>query len=118
MQVSTAPSRDAWTAFGLGVLGGVIGGLSMLSFAGIFALAIGAIGLGVLVRPRPFGAAGASIGVGTVWLILLAGAEARCDPRSCVGPDLTPWAAIGVVLVVVGVVLLALGIRAVRRAVP
>jgi hypothetical protein len=57
-----------------------------------------------------------SIGVGTVWLILLVGAQARCDPASCVGPDLTPWVVTGVVLILLGTALLAFGVRGLRRA--
>jgi len=105
------PPRDAWTAFGLGVMGGVISGLSLLSFAGIFIVAIIAILAGFLVRPRPFGAAGVLIGWGVTWLSLLAGAQSRCDPASCEPPNLTPWIAIAVGLFASGALLLVIGIR-------
>ena len=109
------PPRDAWTAFGLGVLGGVIGGLSVLSFAGIFIVALIAIFGGVALRPRPFGAAGLCAGWGVAWLSLLASAQARCDPTSCTPPDLAPWLAVGVDLVVASIALVVAGIRRVRR---
>ena len=114
MTPATHPPGDAWTAFGLGVLGGVIGGLSLLSFAGIFLIALIAIVGGVVVRPRPFGAAGVLIGWGVTWISLLAAAQSRCDPASCVAPDLTPWVAAGIGLIAVGLVLLAVAIRRIR----
>lgn len=104
------PHGDAWTGFGVGVLGGVIGGLSLISFAGIFAVALIAILGGVAVKPRPFGAAGVLLGWAACWTILFAAARARCDPASCVGPDLTPWVAIIASIAVVGFILLAIGL--------
>lgn len=110
----TPPSHshaDPWTAFGVGVLGGVIGGLSLLSFAGIFAVALIAILGGVAVHPRPFGAAGVLIGWAVTWVLVLGAAQARCDPASCVGPDLAPWVAVSAVLALIGAALLLVGIR-------
>ena len=109
----TSPSHthaDPWAAFGVGVLGGVVGGLSLLSFAGIFAVALIAILGGIAVRPRPFGAAGVLLGWAATWVIVLAAAQARCDPASCVGSDLRPWVAFAVVVAVIGVALLLVGI--------
>jgi len=103
--------RDGWTAFGLGVLGGTLGGLSLLSFAGIFLIALIAIVGGLLLKPRPFGAAGVLVGWGTTWIIVLAGAQARCDPASCTGPDLTGWFVAGAVLILLGAAALVVGIR-------
>lgn len=102
---------DPWTAFGVGVLGGVIGGLSLLSFAGIFAVALIAILGGVALRPRPFGAAGVLLGWAVTWGTLLAGAQARCDPASCVGTDLRAWAAFAAIMAVTGLVLLLVGVH-------
>jgi hypothetical protein len=102
--------HDAWTAFGLGVLGGVVGGLSLLTFAGIFAVALIAIVGGMRVRPRPFGAAGVLIGWGGASALVLFAAQERCDPASCVGPDLTPWLTTAAFLVTIGVLLLLAGI--------
>lgn len=102
---------DPWTAFGVGVLGGVIGGLSLLSFAGVFAVALIALVGGVSLRPRPFGAAGTLIGWAAAWLMTLGAAQARCDPESCVGPDLTPWVAFSVALASIGGGLIVLGLR-------
>ena len=103
--------RDSWTAFGLGVLGGTLGGLSLLSFAGIFLIALIAIVGGLLLKPRPFGAAGVLVGWGATWIIALAGAQARCDPGSCTGPDLTGWFVAGTVLILLGAIALVVGIR-------
>jgi hypothetical protein len=55
--VGERSSRNRWAAFALGVLGGVLGGVALLSWAGIQPLAIIVIGVGILLRPRPFGAA-------------------------------------------------------------
>jgi hypothetical protein len=110
MDLRAEPRQDAWTAFGIGVVGGVIGGLSLLSVAGIFAVALIAILGGVAVRPRPFGASGVLLGWAACWTILFAGAQARCDPASCVGPDLTPWLAVIVSIALLGVILLAVEI--------
>jgi len=107
---STEASHDAWTAFGVGVLGGVIGGLSLLSFAGILGVALIAISGGIGVRPRPFGAAGVFTGWAVAWVVALGAAQTRCDPASCVGPDLTPWLTFAAILAVVGVLLLLVGI--------
>jgi hypothetical protein len=107
---ATEDPHDAWTAFGVGVLGGVIGGLSLLTFAGILAVALIAISGGLAVRPRPFGAAGVLVGWAVAWVLALGAAQARCDPGSCVGPDLTPWLTTAAILGVIGVVLLIVGI--------
>ena len=104
-------ARDRWTAFGLGVLGGVLGGIAVLSWAGIQPLGIIWIGVGLLVRPRPFGAAGVLMGWGGVTLLLLAGAQARCDPASCGAPDVTAWVVVALGLVVLGAVALIVGLR-------
>jgi hypothetical protein len=102
---------DAWTAFGVGVLGGVVGGLSLISFAGTLAVALIAIVGGVGLRPRPFGAAGVLVGWGASWIILLAGAQARCDPASCVAPNLAPWVAVALGLAAIGCAFIVVGLR-------
>ena len=112
MSVNHDSHNDPWTAFGLAVFGGVIAGLTLLSFAGLQPLGVLAIVGGTLVRPRPFGAAGVLLGIGANWLILFAGAVARCDPSSCQNPDLAPWFVAAFVLMVGGAVMLA---RAVHR---
>ena len=103
--------HDPWTAFGLGVFGGVIAGLTLLSFAGLQPLGLLAIVGGTLVRPRPFGAAGVLLGIGATWVILFTGAMARCDPSSCQNPDLGPWFAAAFALIIGGAVTLARAIR-------
>jgi hypothetical protein len=110
MTTRSHPEADPWAAFGVGVLGGVVGGLSLLSFAGIFAVALFAIVGGFGLRPRPFGAAGVLLGWAVTWVALLLGAQARCDPASCVGPDLTPWLTTAAILATLGGSLLILGV--------
>jgi hypothetical protein len=94
-----------------GVLGGLLGGLAMLSWAGIQPLGIIVLGVGSLLRPRPFGAAGILVGWGGVTWLLLAGAQARCDPASCGAPDVTGWVVVAVGLIVLGAATLMLGFR-------
>jgi hypothetical protein len=115
---STEAPHDAWTAFGAGVLGGVIGGLSLLTFAGIFGVTLIAISGGIGVRPRPFGAAGVLIGWAAAWVLALSAAQAGCDPASCVGPDLTPWLIVASILAAIGVLLLLVGITRPSWAAP
>jgi len=103
--------RDRGPALGLGVLGGVLGGIGLLSWAGLQGLGIIVIGVGILLKPRPFGAAGVLVGWGGVTLLLLAGAQARCDPASCGAPDVTGWVAVAFGLVVIGAVTLIVGLR-------
>ena len=112
---ATPHPRDGWTAFGLGVAGGVIAGLSLLSFAGIFLVAVIAIGGGVRLRPRPFGAAGVLFGWGATWVSLLAAASGCGDPTCGTGPDLTPWYMTAAALIALGSVLLVVGVRDARR---
>jgi len=103
--------RDRGPALGLGVLGGVLGGIGLLSWAGLQGLGIIVIGVGILLKPRPFGAAGVLVGWGGVTLLLLAGAQARCDPASCGAPDVTGWVAVAFGLVVIGAATLIIGLR-------
>ena len=109
--VSDRSVRDRWAAFGLGILGGVLGGIALLSWAGLQPLGIIVIGVGILLKPRPFGAAGVLMGWGGVTLLLLAGAQARCDPASCGAPDVTGWVAVAFGLVVIGAATLIIGLR-------
>jgi uncharacterized membrane protein len=112
------PPHDAWTAFGLGVAGGSIAGMSLLSFAGIFLVAVIAIVGGVRLRPRPFGAAGVLMGWGATWLALLTATGSGCNDATCGTTnlnDLTPWFAAAVGIVALGSVVLLIGIRRVRR---
>jgi hypothetical protein len=113
-----ADRRDPWTAFGLGVFGGVIAGLTLLSFAGLQPLGVLAIVGAIVVRPRPFGSAGLLMGWGSTWLLLLWRANSSCDPSSCQNPDLIPWIAAGFILVGGGVALLAVAVRRIRRLMP
>jgi hypothetical protein len=110
---SPSGPRDPWAGFAAGVLGGVAGGLLLLSFAGIFLrpLAVAALIVGLLVPPRPFGAAGTLAGWGATWALVLLAADARCDAPDCLGPDLTNWLIAAGVLVAGACALLVIGIR-------
>ena len=109
--VAERSARDRLAALALGVLGGVLGGVGLLSWAGLQGLGIIVIGVGILLKPRPFGAAGVLMGWGGVTLLLLAGAQARCDPASCGAPDVTAWVVVALGLVVLGAVALIVGLR-------
>jgi hypothetical protein len=109
--VAERSARDRLAALGLGVLGGVLGGIALLSWVGIQGLGIIVIGVGILLKPRPFGAAGVLMGWGGVTLLLLAGAQARCDPASCGASDVTGWVAVAFGLVVIGAATLIVGLR-------
>ncbi len=82
--------------------------------AGLLTLWLGMIGAALALipaltalfrRPRPLGASGMLAGFGAAWLALLGLASARCDPASCVAPDLTPWVAIAGAAVALGALL-------------
>lgn len=107
---STDRHPDAWTAFGLGVLGGVAGGLLLTSLGTILLAPVVLVFAGGFAIRPPFGAAGILGGWGATWIALLVAAQARCDPTSCVGPDLTPWLTFGGGLVAVSVGLLLIGV--------
>src|SRR5262245_65683390 len=111
MNAKPQDPRDTWTAFGLGVFGGVIAGLTLLSFAGLQVFGILALFVTIAIRPRPFGAAGATIAVGVSWLVLFAGVAARCEPASCTSLDATPWIAASIVILAVGAGLLGVRLR-------
>jgi hypothetical protein len=64
-------------------------------------------------RPRYLGASGALVGSGAIWLLLIGQAGLRCAAdATCTQPDLTPWLAIGGVIVAGGVVV---GLASYRR---
>jgi len=106
-------NRDPWAAFAAGLLGGVLGGLLLLTFGGILLLPLAIVALvgGMLVRPRPFGTAGTLGGWGAAWAITLLAAGARCDPPACVSPDLTGWLIVAGVLIAGCGAILAVAIR-------
>lgn len=102
---------DAWTAFGLGVLGGVAGGLLLTSLGAILLAPVILVFAGGFALRPPFGAAGILGGWGATWISLLLAAQARCDPTSCSGPDLTPWVTFGGGLLAASIGLLVIGVR-------
>ena len=95
----------------LGLVAGALGGLLGISWI----LPLPGIGLlplvvGILVPPRPFGAAGTLLGWGAIWAALFIRADDACDPASCRGPDITPWLTVSAGLVIAGLCLLAIGL--------
>ena len=101
---------EAWTAFGLGVVGGVVAGLTLLSFAGLQPLGLLAVLGAVWVRPRPFSFAGLLMSVGVTWIVLIVRGATACGEPPC-GMDPTPWIVASVVVGVAGFVLLVSAAR-------
>jgi hypothetical protein len=100
--------------FVLGLIAGGLGGLLSLTWAvGVPFLGPLAIVVGCLIRPRPTGAGGTLIGWGATWLVLFARVAGSCSTdRDCGGgPDIEPWMAAGVGLILVGLALLAAAYR-------
>ena len=97
-------------AFLLGLVAGGLGGILMVSF-GIGLLFLGplAIAVGNATRPRPVGAAGTLIAWGATWLALFArvAVGGSVDQTCSDGPELRPWIAINVGLMLGGFGLLA-----------
>jgi len=55
-------------------------------------------------RPRYLGAAGALVGFGAIWLLLIGQAGLRCaTDATCTQPDVTPWLAFGALILATGV---------------
>jgi hypothetical protein len=97
------PRRGAWVG---GLVVGLASGVLALTFP-IVGYEIAALFVaGALLGRRTIAAiGGASFGAGAGWLALLANGALRCDPGSCIPPNLTPWLAVGLVMVAVGVAL-------------
>jgi hypothetical protein len=67
-------------------------------------------------RPRYLGSAGGLVGFGALWLLLIGQASLRCaSDTSCSQPDVTPWLAIGAVILGSGVLV---GLASYRRMSP
>lgn len=108
---TTSPNRrSVW-------IGGVVVGLS----SGFLALTLPTIGYAIallfivgalLARGALPALGGLFLGFGSTWVALIANGALRCDPASCIPPNLAPWLAIGLTLVIVGG---ALSVAAARR---
>jgi len=79
---------DAWTAFGVGVLGGMIAGLTLLSFAGLQVFGILAIACTALIRPHAFAFSGLLISIAVTWTTLMIQGTTGCGEPPC-GMDAT-----------------------------
>jgi len=67
-------------------------------------------------QPRYFGASGALVGFGAVWLLLISQASFRCsNDATCTQPDVTPWLVISAVILGAGVLV---GLASHRRMNP
>ncbi len=89
--------------FALGLLAGSLAGLVGLAFLpGASIVALVAIVVGGLARPRPWGLAGTLMGTGASLAAVLWRADQACRPGECVGPDLLPWFSVAGLLVVLG----------------
>jgi hypothetical protein len=104
---------DSWTAFGLGVFGGVISGLTLLSFVGLQVFGILAIACTALIRPRAFALSGLLIGIAVTWTTVIIQGATGCGEPPC-GMDATLLVAATAVILVIGVGLLGIGIRRAR----
>jgi len=108
---------DTWTAFGLGVVGGVVAGLTLLSFAGLQPLGLIAVIGSIIVRPRPFAFAGLLIATAVTWAVLILRASTSCGEPPC-GTDPAPWVLFSGVVGAAGLSLLAAAIRRRRAGAP
>jgi hypothetical protein len=105
---------DAWTAFGLGVFGGVIAGLTLLSFVGLQVFGILAIACTALIRPHAFAISGLLISIAVTWTTLMIQGATRCGEPPC-GMDATLLVVPTALILVTGVGLLGIGVRRARR---
>lgn len=88
-------------------LAGLVVGLASGVLALVFPIVGYEIGLlfvaGALLARRTAAAiGGALLGAGAGWLALIGNGAVRCDPQSCVPPDLTPWLTVGLVMLAAG----------------
>jgi hypothetical protein len=105
--IDQRPRLRDWLA---GLLLGVVGGFGMLYMPPIGLAVLGwtllAFRSGLAGR---LAVAGALIGIGAVWVELLAGAAWRCasfgaEPgQACVGPELRTWLIVAALLITIGV---------------
>lgn len=105
---------DPWTAFGLGVAGGVVAGLTLLSFAGLQPLGLIAVVGAAVVRPRPFAFAGVLISIAVTWAVLIVRGATSCGEPPC-GMDATPWIVLTVGVGVAGLMVLVSGVHGRRH---
>jgi hypothetical protein len=93
--------RGAW-------IGGLVVGVASAVLALSFPVVGYEIGLlftvgALLSRATLCAVGGLFVGFGSAWVGVIANAALRCDLPSCVSPDLAPWLAAGVTVLVVGV---------------
>jgi hypothetical protein len=110
----------------VGVVLGAVGGGSALivGFVALFVLVPGLV-WAAREPTRPLGLAGLLVGVGVGAGGLLAAADGRCAAfnattigvvQSCSSPDVTPYLAVALLLVVAGAVLTVVGLRRTSRS--
>lgn len=100
------------SAFAVGVLSGllplVLGVLGLL-------LAVPALVLIAAIVPRTVSLSGFLAGLGATWLVVWGRAIQACGPNTptdgCVGPDLSSWSAVPIVILVIAGLLATASLR-------
>ena len=119
------PSNGRRTRRGSAWLAGLVVGVG----AGFLSLSIPVIGWviglaflagALLSRAVAAGIGGLLVGGGGTWLVVLIESDARCRAfngpgRECISPDLAPWLAVGIGLLLAGAVATAIAARRYRR---
>jgi hypothetical protein len=110
-----APARrSAWIA---GLVVGVGAGFLSLSIPVVgWMIGLAFLAGAVLSRAVAAGIGGFLVGGGGTWLAVLIESDARCRAfngpgRGCMSPDLAPWLAVGVALLLAGAVVTAIAAR-------
>jgi hypothetical protein len=95
-------NKDGRWRWFVGLVIGLVFGLATL-IGGTMMAILGLVAVGLLsIRPgRTAAIGGVLTGLGACWLALFATAGARCS-TSCTFPDLLPWMAASVVMLVTG----------------
>jgi hypothetical protein len=120
-RTSRAERRPKWMTrsqlWATGVVTGVVVGIGV-PIGGFMAGALGlaAVLLIALRPPRNAPVGGLMLGFGSVWLVMFGTAGVSCS-IDCVGPDLRPWVAAGLVMLGFGIILTARAFRSEPRLV-
>ena len=99
------PSSMTTKRWAIGLVTGAIVGFGTL-VGGVLVAVLGLVAILLLawVPARNAAVGGHLTGFGTTWLLLFGSADLGCS-ADCVGPDLTPWLAAALILLVIGVIL-------------
>jgi hypothetical protein len=101
-----------FSAFAVGVLSGLLP--LVLGVFGLF-LAVPALVLIAAIVPRTVSLSGFLAGLGATWLVVWGRAIQACGPNTptdgCVGPDLSGWSAVPIVILVIAGLLATASLR-------